>query len=386
MVVGKLNELVRIMSDLSSLMTIAPTTAAGFIGMNQADDSQRQRLQNSLLGQQIESQYQKSQHDSVMNPLLQEQQRTQNKGLEAGLGSIAAKSEADALKVSKDKETYATDVAAHNAKNVGSIYAQAAKYYNTVADDVERAPDVLKKQTAYESLMKVGIPADYSRMISDRLTGLTPQAMVQHLRQEHERLIQADEKYRIEMDKQKAQAFSNEKIAKGHDDTSRSNTAAHIQGASDLEDKRIEAGKYNKEKAVKDFEGKVDAELLKASGSVKAQYAILSRAASVAIQAERPDLAAKYQTQMAAIENQVQAETSAPKPGGVDAGQLGSIPTVPTTSIRSPASGSPTPQPGATGSVSAAGRIRVVGSDGRTGTVPADQLNKALQQGYKKAQ
>lgn len=99
-----------------------------------------------------------------------------------------------------------------------------------------------------------------------------------------------------EMEKVREQRASAERIA-----------GMQIGGQRQLEQMRIDAGKYAKSQQAKDFAGGVAASLAKAKKAHE-QYAILNRAAVMAQQGGELELARQYQEQASALEPQARAE------------------------------------------------------------------------------
>jgi hypothetical protein len=115
------------MSDLSSLMSIAPTTAAGFMGINQAQGEQMNSMKMRELADLIAQRQAAAQQDQQMNPLKMEHQRLQNQGLEAGLGSISAKSQTDQLNLGALQQTQPSGIEATISGNRQKVQEDKSK-------------------------------------------------------------------------------------------------------------------------------------------------------------------------------------------------------------------------------------------------------------------
>ena len=121
--------------------------------------------------------------------------------------------------------------------------------------------------------------------------------------------------------------------------------AQTIAGNKQLEQMRIDAGKYDKQKQVGDVKSIISMQLSKAK-SAKDQYAILTRAAVVMQQAGEAAEALQYQAQADALEPAARAELNAqPKPGTVDLGGIGNVPVNPTLQLRNPSAPGAAEQP-----------------------------------------
>lgn len=152
------------MSDLSSLMSIAPTTAAGMMGRNQAQSRQSEYLKQQELRQMIAAKLQEMQQSQQMNPLKLEQQTLQNQGLRAGLPGITADSQTKELGAQFTQATQPTAIDATNAKNTGVVdkekYEKVNRFQQWAMEAgaaLEQTPPILRKQTLMEKMKTSGI-------------------------------------------------------------------------------------------------------------------------------------------------------------------------------------------------------------------------------------
>lgn len=123
---------------------------------------------------------------------------------------------------------------------------------------------------------------------------------------------------------------------------------ATTAGQKEVEQMRIDAGKYVKTKAVGDFKDQISLALSKAK-KASDQHAILTRASVMAEQAGEMALATNYQAQAAALEPQARAELAAAGNLNTTIGQNGlefgargaAVPSI--TNPNPPGGGAPTP-------------------------------------------
>ena len=139
------------MSDLSQLMTIAPTTGAGFTGINQRNQEQMDMLRQRELAELIQQRAQEAQQSAQMNPLKLQNQQLVNQGLQEGIGSISAKAAQDKLNARKATATYDSDVATaisdnenKRGKNAEDARERATKFLLQAGPELEAQPVPLR--------------------------------------------------------------------------------------------------------------------------------------------------------------------------------------------------------------------------------------------------
>jgi hypothetical protein len=122
---------------------------------------------------------------------------------------------------------------------------------------------------------------------------------------------------------------------------------SHLRGISaqnqtqlELEDKRIEAGKYASKRAILSLEQQIDS-----ARSARERHQKLIDAATIARQNKDEDAYQNYMARAEAVRPQAEAEIKAATPGGVDVGAVTNLPTTAGPQIAPP--GTPTPQPAA---------------------------------------
>jgi hypothetical protein len=350
-------------------MQVAPTTGAFFTGQQVAQDRQNQDLQNADLAAITARRNLDYGQQQQMNPLLIEQQRLNNTG--KGLSNTTTD-----LTNQKTQGTLQSDIGAINAKNnaqitdshiaeankLGEFMATAAMRYGNISNPTART--YAMAQYAKQAGFDLNDPSvqQLLQMDPDQLIK-TSQAIAQHTAQNTPAYIQATDVARISGDKARDVA-----------NISRSTQL-------DLEDKRINAGKYNSKKLSLD----VNQALLRARSAAQAAE-VYNIAAQAAIDAGDTQEANKY-TALAQQARQRAAEDAnnrAMGQPGVDVPTMGDMPPKPRATSAAPigpaGGGTPPPQ----NPVRADGRVQVIDSQGRVGTIPAEQLEEALKQGYKR--
>jgi hypothetical protein len=147
------------MSDLSSLMEIAPITAAGMMGEKNALSRQEQQLKQQELMQTIMQLQQKMKQSADLHPYAVDAARLGNQGLEADLPGKRAKSDLEVLKSRGAAATFDSDVEATNVKNRTETQAKLGQALVELGPWLEGTPTVGGQRTAkaMQALTSLGI-------------------------------------------------------------------------------------------------------------------------------------------------------------------------------------------------------------------------------------
>jgi hypothetical protein len=123
------------MSDLASLMQIAPGSAAFMMGQNNTQSQQSEALRQQELQQVIAQKIQESQQAQQMNPLLLQQQQNKNQYDSQGkLPELLEKLRGDRMKNDATEQTQPSDIHASIAKNLGTLGDEDQKAANRFMD------------------------------------------------------------------------------------------------------------------------------------------------------------------------------------------------------------------------------------------------------------
>lgn len=122
------------MSDLTTLMKIAPHAGAFLTGNKFAQERDTEALRQRELAAIIDARTMTNQQDMAMNPLLVQNQQLVNRGLELGLPSIEAKAGQEVLKTKMARDKYDSDLAATLNKNETDTIQNNNKTGNTIRD------------------------------------------------------------------------------------------------------------------------------------------------------------------------------------------------------------------------------------------------------------
>jgi hypothetical protein len=348
------------MADLSQLFQTNP-----WIGSLALGQQVNQENQNNALKQQELSQL--MQQRANMHPLEMDAKRLGNESLGAQIPGQRATSQSLQRTADFGKRTLDSDVEAHNAKNKNQMYMSVGGHLGTVANGIEGLSDIEKPAALARELEALGAPPELKQKLMMRYSSVAPAQLAERLRADSDRLLRETPAY--------AQNFDQESLRTSADIVKQRSRQDHEK---ELERMRIESGKYDK---IPRPSPTGESELAKAR-SARERHQKLIDLAMQAKQNGDDATAAHYMQRAEAVRPQAEAELNAfnPKPGEINAGAVAGLPTNPPLSIAPPGGG-------AQGAGAAlAGRVTVVSPDGKRGSIPANQLEQALKQGYKKAQ
>lgn len=319
------------MSDLSTLAEFAPITASGFIGNNEAQNSQTQALEQQRLSQLINQLQLQNQQSQAMNPLLQQEQTLKNQNLAADNGRIQAESTIKGNEAQKSTATLQSDIktalANNDTKRVQDIAAtaQAGGQVMTSAG----LQGVMGQQNgpggssiAIDKYMKSqGFDENHALYQYAMQNANNPQALIDY----GKAMITHSEPYMQAHDVEEMRAAASKDVA-------RITGQYHVAAI----EKMGELGRWQNNKMATDLVDRTNQLVTKSGGDASKLYSIYSDAAVQAQMAKSMDLAVQYATLAKAHENQAQANSHANPNPQLDLSHLGVATTTP-PSIASPA-------------------------------------------------
>lgn len=357
------------MADLAQLMQFAPTTAGGFMGSNQASQEQSDALKQQELRQLIESRMLEAQQKAAMHPLDLEAKRLSNQQTSAQIPGFAADSELKGINARKAGATYDADVEADITEKKMKAYKLIGTSLGSISGAIDSNPTVPPHAAFTNQLNTMGIPQGVAQRMLEKYRDVPATELSKRLKADAERMLRENAAYVQAMDQEALQQ-------KGA--TQRQGMT--VQGQKDIEQMRIDAGKYNRTTTVKSVEQR-----LISAKNAKEKAEILESAYYEA-RTKDPELAAQFlaraqEARQRAAEDERNRGLARP---GIDVPAVSGLPASAEPSATAPIAGSggaPAAKPAPQGA-----RISVVSPDGKRGSIPASQLDQALKQGYKKAQ
>lgn len=323
------------MSDLNSLMKIAPSTAGFMVGQNHAQSRDTEALRQQELAAIIAGKLQEAEHNKQMNPLRAQQLGLQNQGLVEGLPGITADSlskQVTADKAVATKDSAIADILGENEDKKSERSVKGIKrlqgLYAGAAAEVANAPPPMRLGVLNKYFKDAGAPEAYIQKLMEKATAAG------------DKLPEMLEGYNASLGKQ---------AALGSADFHKMREQVRLQSDSQmaLEEKRIAAGKYNKGKAALSMDQAIDN-----AKSARERHQKLIDAATIAKQNGDQEGYERYSARAEAVRPQAEAEIKSQAPGGVNVGQVANLPTNAGPQIAPPGAAAPA-QPAAGGDIAA---------------------------------
>lgn len=326
------------MSDLSSLLQIAPTTGATFMGINQGNQEKEAALKQMQLAQLLQHAQQNQEFAAQKQPLELERMRLGNQTAQAGIPGIEANSRLSGYNADIKRDTMGSEINSLKTDREMKAYKAVGSHLGSFASAIDNNPDAPAHAVLAQELQR--LPPEVQSKFMDRYKGVPAAKLAEKLREDGDRILRENDSY--------AQAF---------DTTSLTSSAGIVRGAAhDASQERINqannaAGRYDRSNDKAAGELTWDTVIKKAAQKgARAQHAALL---SASVWAERNGYAAKaaeYMAQAEEIRPQATAETNnmTGKPGDVNVGEMANIPVNPNRSIAPPPrAGASAPQPAA---------------------------------------
>jgi preprotein translocase subunit SecA len=309
--------------DLGDMIKyFGPGVGGQWAGENEALSQKKQGLSNDHLAQQTLDLQQAYGQNEKMNPLLVDQRRLANQGLEAGLPGIAADSTLKGINATKAGATLQTDIAAGNDDNIHKMDENKMKKIKQVQDVftasapiIRQTPNWKRAEVLSKYLENAGVnpqSAQYQQFMqmADKDPDNLPTVMDKMADEMGAQLESASPVARSAKAVANINATSHEKVAAG-------NNAATIQAARISADSReAVASAKNKVSSIEDAvrSGKVTPDKAAVAYDLEAQTA------------PTQELKDYYKGQAYKMQQLAVALKDAGAPGKADLGALGVTP------------------------------------------------------------
>lgn len=329
------------MSDLASLMEIAPNSAAFMVGQNNQSGLMEQQLKRTQMQQMMQQAQQEMQMKQAAQPGQLDHQNLLNQNLRLGQPGITADIETKTLANKKAAGTLDTDITSTNEENnAKKIKAQADTYKNVskllggMAPMIENVPDVPGARLARvaSELNASGLPPDHP-VFKGMMAGFS--------KVPSKDLSKELTKFSDSMSRQADHYVQAMDVAKEQGEKARDVANIHAQATRDAAS--ISA---NARIAVGGRAGKVAVTLdqfIDKAPNARARHAALIDAATKAKQAGEDELATNYMMRAEAVRPQAEAEIKSATPGSPNAAAMAGIPVQAGPSIAPPSA--PTAKP-----------------------------------------
>lgn len=158
------------MPDLSSLMQVAPTVGAGFVGENQGLAAQMEQAKQRELEQIMQLKTAMEGRTQEMHPLELAQKALANQKTQAEIPGISAQSQGYQLDADKKKATFDTDVASTNAGNYHKVFTDGLSQLGLLAPGIAKLDGVDRHRALSEAMNNMGITGEFNNRMMDHFT------------------------------------------------------------------------------------------------------------------------------------------------------------------------------------------------------------------------
>ncbi len=242
------------MSDLTSLMQVAPGTAASFMGTNQAQQRDEGLLRQRELAGLIADRQQVSQQASQMNPLMIKQQQLKNQQMQAELPEILERIKKAQMENQGTAGTLDSSIARKNFKNENDTQEDKAKQVAELgvslgkfAPLLEKTPDEPGRRAAKlrEMLESHGVPIDSPQMrpFTSALAQVPSAQLPAAMTGISENILKMNERYQQTKATEAGQTERNTATNTMHERVGAANNAASIRGHELSAGATVEAAK-----------------------------------------------------------------------------------------------------------------------------------------------
>jgi hypothetical protein len=292
------------MNNLASLMQIAPTTAAGFMGINQAQAEEQEKLKQMELAQLMQQRMGEEQRKQSLHPYDVQKASLGNEEMRAKIPGVMADSDAKGTAARIARETASSEISGKNFENRNKPQRQALGQLGVFSESLNKVP-ALGRHSALNDMLGKGMGMDDQQraMMMEHFSKFDGDKLPAELKRISDAVMRNNVEYVRDIDRERLQqggATDRAKIMANSRDY-----AADLRGGKGSID------------PTKDLEGWLRAEIKGKPPST--QLATYNRAITMAVQMGDTDLAMKLAQQALPLKQQVDADPSrAPRPGTPD--------------------------------------------------------------------
>lgn len=345
------------MADLSQLMQVAPISAAGFMGINQADNEQAHQQKMMELAELMQQRKMQEARAAEQHPLLMQAKQLGLQRDQAELPGVLARSQRDQLTLETERAQQPGKMMDASGQLIGKTFERLGQLAPVISD-----PSELEG-----ALSELQVPPKVRQMMMAKLGNLRGPALQKELARISENYFRSNPDYVKTMDKEKLE---------------QEGATNRTRMTNESAERRVKTSADGRKKAEVDAAKQWETAVIKAKGA-KAQHAAAVAASTWFQNNGMPAQAAQFAAVAAELRPQAEAEIaqSQPPAGKINMGAQTGLPVNPNRSIAPPGAAAQKPAPAASGA-----RVQVQGPDGKLYSLPASQLQQAEKQGYKRIQ
>jgi hypothetical protein len=194
-------------------MQIAPTTAAGFMGTNQAQQQQMEQAKQLELAQLMQQRQAQEDRAQALAPGGLQYQQLQNQELQARIPGVQAQSETQALDLAGKRQTQPGEINATNFKNEDAIVRAGMVRLGTMAPSLEKVPAPNRLPALSHSLGVMGIKGDAHDTLMEHFSKFDPNQLPKELQRISDAMLRATPEYAQAMDVENKKSETSKAVA-----------------------------------------------------------------------------------------------------------------------------------------------------------------------------
>jgi hypothetical protein len=202
-------------------MQIAPTTAAGFMGTNQAQQQQMEQAKQLELAQLMQQRQAQEARASALAPGGLQYQQLQNQELQARIPGIQALSQRQATDAQKEelalqgqRQTQPGEVDATNFKNRDAVLRTGLTQLGVLAPGLEKVPAVDRHAALSKALDGMQITGPAKDSLMEHFAKFNPNQLPAELKRISDAVLRNTPSYAQAMDNEDKRAASAQTVAK----------------------------------------------------------------------------------------------------------------------------------------------------------------------------
>lgn len=202
------------MADLSQLMQIAPTTAAGFVGINQRQNEQMEQLRQMELAQMMQTRMAEESRKSAMHPFELEKARLGNETTSAQLPGVRANSRSLTTKTDIAEATKGSEIDSTNFENQNKIVRSTLGQLGPFSEGLNNVPALGRHAELDSYLTRIGVPDAFKPKMMEHFKRFSGEQLPAELKRISDAMLRNTPGYAQAMDQEKLQQEGAEKRAK----------------------------------------------------------------------------------------------------------------------------------------------------------------------------
>lgn len=193
------------MADLSQLMQIAPTTAAGFVGINQRQNEQMEQLRQAELAQLMQTRMAEESRKSSMHPFELDKMRLSNETTSAQLPGVRANSRSLGTKADIEEATKGSTIDNTNFKNQNEMVRSTIGQLGPFSEGLNSVPALGRHAELDSYLSRIGVPDAFKPKMMEHFKRFSGEQLPAELKRISDAMLRNTPGYAQTMDQEREQ-------------------------------------------------------------------------------------------------------------------------------------------------------------------------------------